>query len=355
MKIAYVLELDLTSQLGVRNKLIRQINEWKSQGQDVRVFVTSPNSVDFEGLDVVNVINGSRSRVKRYLNRVFCSLRIRSKLKKFSPDVIYYRLNVYYPGLGLILSSFPVVTEVNSLDTVEIKRFGPVVSFFYSLARRVLMSKVDAFVAVSNEIAGSLDCFAKPIQVVSNGINVEDSDSDGFRSSNRAKKFAFVGSPDQVWHGVDRILELASLLPEYEFHIIGPSEASLNQQQANVYWHGYLKGEELRKLYAEMGYAIGTLCWQRIGMKEGSPLKVREYLTHDLPTIVGYLDTDLEADSAILNIKDQSKELSVSMNDVREFLDNWETRSINKVTLGKVSIENKEKLRTDFLFQIAAR
>ena len=56
--------------------------------------------------------------------------------------------------------------------------------------------------------------------------------------------------------------------------------------------HGTLSGDAYWAVLGRADVAIGSLAMERAGLREGSPLKVREYLLAGIPTVIGYEDTD---------------------------------------------------------------
>jgi hypothetical protein len=107
--------------------------------------------------------------------------------------------------------------------------------------------------------------------------------------ANDRPRAVFAGSPAMAWHGVDRLLELAREAPQVDFDLVGPEPGPV---PPNVTVHGTLAGERYWAVLGRADVAIGSLAMDRAGLREGSPLKVREYLLGGIPTIIGYEDTD---------------------------------------------------------------
>lgn len=103
--------------------------------------------------------------------------------------------------------------------------------------------------------------------------------------------------------GIDFILDLAGLEPQFEFHIVGGEDADIafwsEQAPANVRFHGYLKPAELAGQYREADLCIAPHRG-RVEMAGGggdisswmSPMKIFEYMAHrkavvaaDLPVL----------------------------------------------------------------------
>ena len=88
------------------------------------------------------------------------------------------------------------------------------------------------------------------------------------------------------------------------FHIVGDGDKKLvnelkkivknNNLEKYVIFYGYKSGKDLDEIYNKTDIAIGSLGFSRIGLKEGSPLKTREYIAKGLPVILGYDDMSLK-------------------------------------------------------------
>jgi hypothetical protein len=218
--------------------------------------------------------------------------------------------------------------------------------------RRALLHAASGVVAVSGELATS----SRSRLVLGNGLDAGDVPL--FPApANARPRIAFIGSPRQPWHGVDKIVELARLLPDLDVDVIGPRREEIEGASSNVYGHGVLPPSQYRLLLERADAAVGTLALHRKRMGEASPLKVREYLLSGIPTMIAYDDTDLrEIDAPWLlrlpnveeNVRDnveaihafvkQSRGLRVPRADVEHRLDSRE----------------KERLRLEYLERLCA-
>jgi len=123
------------------------------------------------------------------------------------------------------------------------------------------------------------------------------------------------------WHGWDNVIEAMRLLREnhhanfaVKFTIIGegPELRNLKRQAEssgladNVRFLGMLYNDELYAQFADAHFGVGSLGWSRIGLKEASPLKAREYIAAGVPVIYATKDPDLENSEPIaLRIKEE--------------------------------------------------
>ena len=90
--------------------------------------------------------------------------------------------------------------------------------------------------------------------------------ANGNRYTRSKLNIIFVGSPDQPWHGLDKILRLAELFPQYIFHIV---VKNFSCELANIvtYPDG-LYGDELNDLYLQCDIGIGSLSLHHKNMNE---------------------------------------------------------------------------------------
>lgn len=109
------------------------------------------------------------------------------------------------------------------------------------------------------------------------------------------------------WHGIDRLLRgLANYsgTPGVVLHVVGNGpELSHLQELAEelgigdrAVFHGFRTGEDLDAFFDQCHVAVGSLAIHRIGLKEASILKAREYCARGIPFIYGISDPDFPAD-----------------------------------------------------------
>lgn len=123
------------------------------------------------------------------------------------------------------------------------------------------------------------------------------------------KKIGYVGSLYQG-RGIELILELAKLLPSFEFHIAGGSSKEImyykskHEVKNNVIFHGFISQKKLIKFYEKVSLllmpyqekiktsnnGIDTSNWM-------SPLKLFEYMSTGLPII----SSDLQSIKSVVS------------------------------------------------------
>jgi hypothetical protein len=359
MKIAYVAEWDAFGNSGVLTKIKAQITQWEKNGHEVKVFMISSTYGDRKELDDNFIVFFSKFMkktkngfAKKLFNRLFNGKKIFESVKEFSPNMIYYRQNSWYPFLIKTLNIAPCIMELNTDDLSEMQLFGFFKRNLYLLGRKKIIHTCSAFVSVSNEIATLYKKYKKPIEIISNGFDFTNFKIDKLvnfqKSDNYKPQLIFVGTPDMSWHGVDIYLKLASLLPEFEFHLVGPV---LKATPINVHQHGYLNKNKLYDLYKCIDIGVGTLALFRKKMKEASPLKTREYAAFGLPMIVGYWDTDLHDFNSVLQINTGSLESEID--NLKIFIKSWSGKRIEVTRYSSIlDYKTKEEKRLNFFKQV---
>lgn len=362
-KIAYVADGYAYKNSGVLRKITQTVNVWREFGHDVQLYMISPPPETGDGLRVsdakvfhpglFNLVPPSLRYKAKYLNKILSAPSLAKALREFAPDVVYFRQTVWFPGLlqSLQEAAAHLVVEVNTLDVNEYRLRGGLEGFVHLQTRHWLLRKASGIVAVTNEMAESLKGFNCPVAAVSNGFDVQAVSPRPVPQNSRIQ-LVFVGSPGFAWHGVDKIEELAEGLPEMDFHLVG---SQLTSNLSNVINHGYMQHSDLEKLYQSMDVGIGSLALSRNEMREGSTLKVREYLAYGLPVIITHVDMDVHDSPFVLSL-DEDMELTAKLRAIKEYVHTWKGRSIRREdVIQRIDFHVKEKCRLDFFRTIMTR
>jgi len=291
MKIAYLIHHDISKNDGVTKKIRTQKEYWEKYGHVVKVFAVVPSKAKSDLVASQYVSNGYiHSRLR--LNNLLLS-----DIDSFSPDCVYFRYDTWSLTLSKILKRYKVITELNTFDLGEFKllmykqkSLKSVLRFFvYKCLRSRIFKQVYAIVGVTKEIISqdSIKKFKKSSIYIPNSIDLNYYQLLKKNQNDSPINLFFMGTPNQPWHGVDIIEEMAKELPQYTFHIVGIDGHSKD----NIYWHGYLSQDEYSKILSSTHICIGSLALHRNNMREACPLKVREYLAYGFPIIIGYDET----------------------------------------------------------------
>ena len=353
MRIAYVCYWNVLRTDGVARKIATQAAHWDALGNETRVFCLSrARSTDLPWeLFTFDSLAG-RVRQTRKLERA---------VRAWAPDVVYVRHDVFLPPLGGLLRALPAVAEVQSNEIAEptVRAGKTRVSLLYEhLSSRLILSRVRGIVTVSHEIAGMdfVTSRRKPTVVIGNGIDL-DGIAELPPANREGRRLAFLATLGQPWHGVDKILWLAGELPDVTFHFIGwARENFLSPPPPNVVAHGVLSREEYEPILASCDAGIGTLALHRIDMNEASTLKVREYLAHGLPVVLGYEDTDLKGLDPwyVLQLPNEESNVRNGLGRISHFLDVVHGRRVPRHEIaGRIDAAAKERIRVEFLEQFA--
>jgi glycosyltransferase involved in cell wall biosynthesis len=197
--------------------------------------------------------------------------------------------------------------------------------------------------------------YRKPTCVIANGVNL-----DKFiqlpAPANHIPHLVFIGNPGCLWHGIDKLVTLARLVPDIQLDIIGYSELpDLEPLPENITLHGYLALKEYQNVLASADVAVSSLALHRVQLEEASPLKSRECLAFGLPLVLAYIDTDLDDLKCDLLLKIPNKEDNIQTHsqDIREFAYKMRGLRVNHSQIIKLDQTDKELDRIDFFKRIA--
>lgn len=371
MRIAYLTEWPPYVESGVLRKMLGQIDAWRAAGHAAEIFTlvplqdraTAPGFAE-RGRVVGSFTQAQLERHPRarlgFLNKIVSAGKLRAALAAFKPDVLYYRQNgPWYPGLGGILRRWPSVAEINTYEGAENALWGGTFRRFQEATRRRVLGSVAGMVCMTQEIADHEAWSGKPHAVIGNAFWGEPVDVPP--TTHAYPHFVFTGSPmtlDQSanWHGVDKLAQLAAIEPRSQFHIAGMEAQDFPElaQRGNVTFHGMLDAASLSALYARCDVGIGTLALHRKAMEEACPLKVRDYLMHRLPVIIGYHEAQPELNDVpyVLQIGNHDRNVLDNLMAILVFGRKWAGKRV-KADLGFLTSHAIEARRLDFLAQIA--
>jgi Glycosyltransferase Family 4 len=344
LKIAYVIAGTFDKESGVVKKIYNQIKEWEKHGNQVKLFC-------FTKREVTNLLKSLDIEIINFRNNFSFVLNpfLTKKVLRWRPDIVYFRQDFFTLSFYFLFNKLPTVIEYNSDDIEEAKLiYSFPVRIFHLITRELINKSAVGFVTVTYELEKKLEKYNKPIITIANGI---DRNTVKIQRKNHTSKIInvlFLGSPNQPWHGVDKIYYLASKLPDVDFHLVGiTDEVALD----NVHTYGYLNLEQYVKIVEVCDVGIGTLALHRKKMNEASPLKVREYLHFGLPVIIGYEDTDFigKEEDFILKIPNNEDNIENNIHLVSDFIKNSKYITVDRKKIAHIYFEEKEKKRLGFL------
>lgn len=281
MRIAYIGRWSTEPGDGVHAKVSAQVAHWRSKGHEAELF----------GLPLVAY---GRASVGLRSIAASCAdtMRLRRAVAAFTPDLVYARYGLFVPPLRPLQRRTTSVVELNAnhrAETAVLRHPGR--RALHALTGRSLLRECSGLVCVAHEIARDAAALGRPICVIANGAQLVGDVTPPAQSSRPLA--AFLAGAPMPWHGVDKLVALARLMPEWDFALIGVERSALpGPAPENVELHPPMPREGYAPLLARADFGVGPLALHRAGLDEASPLKVREYLAHGLPVVLASQDTD---------------------------------------------------------------
>ena len=339
VRLAYVCYWNLAAEDGVSRKIRGQVDAWVGAGHDVRVFAIPPTSI--------------RDRWRR-------SVAVAREIEAYAPEVVYMRYDLFLPPVWGVVGRVPTAVEINSAERAELGLRGRgrrARLAFNALNRRYVLGRARGVVAVTNELAADMDDGGRRAIVIPNGFDVAAVAAlpPPPAARERRTKFVFLGSAGHSWHGVDKIVKLAELLPAFDFEVIGiPPDST--PPVPNLVLRRHLPRDEYVPALASADVAIGSLAMHRIGIAEASPLKVREYLAFGLPVVIGYTDTDFaDVDPwYLLRLPNREDNVTSHAAEIAAFAEQVRGRRVDRAEVAaRIDAAGKEQRRLAFLGELA--
>lgn len=354
MRIAYVsLHWPRLRNSGVGKKIHSQVTTWRRMGHEVRLFMHTHNHEPVSDLiDASFHFYSSSGKLSAEFSRIDAMRRMLRDVRDYSPDIIYLRYGIYVYPAHLLMKIAPVVEEINTNDLTQHEGLGRVHSLYNRFTRGIFLHQVRGLISVSQELADSpaFAVYRKPVKVIANGIGLKDFPALP-PAQNTIPRLVFIGNPGNNWHGIDKLIALARLVPDIIVDIIGydelPGFAPLPE---NVILHGYLSVEQYKNILARADVAISSLALHRIQLEEASPLKSRECLAFGLPLVVAYKDTDLDGLGCdfVLKIPNTEGNIQTHASAIREFAYRMRNVRVPQEALQVLDQDIKEMERLSF-------
>jgi hypothetical protein len=360
MRIAYVsLHWPRTRNNGVGKKIASQLALWNAMGHEARLFM---HAAQYEPLsDLIEAdyfFYTTAGKIKTELNRIAAMARMIAAVREFHPDVIYLRYGIYVFPAHRLMDIAPVIEEINTNDLTQHEELGGIYSLYNRLTRGIVLRRVHGLITVSRELAASsaFASYRKRTQVIANGWELDDFPQLP-APYNTIPRLAFMGNPGYPWHGVDKLVTLARLLPEIQLDIIGYQELpGLEPLPENITLHGYLSTQDYKTVLSSADVAVSSLALHRVPLEEASPLKSRECLAFGLPLVIAYIDTDLDDLNCdfLLRIPNKEDNIHTHAPVIRDFVYRMRGRRANReILMSHIGSRQKELTRLSFFGQIA--
>lgn len=286
-RILYVVFHPIFKNDGVTKKINSQIQSWRKNNVDVKVIAFTNEIGDTMINDAIQIESKSFLKSRIILNKKFKEI-----VNSFNPNYIYSRYDTININL-LYARKYNLVYEINTNDLKESlillktnKKIKDLLRLtIYFLFRRINLSTAQSCVFVTSDLANQYKKFNLNTIISPNTIDLNRFKVVKEINNNRTSLF-FIATPNQPWHGIEYIVEMSKKLPEYIFNVVGISGTNTS----NLFFHGYLNQKAYLEILETCHICIGSFGIHKYGLKESSPLKVREYLAYGYPTILGYKD-----------------------------------------------------------------
>jgi glycosyltransferase involved in cell wall biosynthesis len=340
MKIAYVCYWNMSRRDGVAAKIRSQLDHWQHAGHEAELFFLTPEPAPDRADENAFLFSGATSRIA-------ATARLAAAVRRFRPDLLYLRYDVFTPPLARAFGTWPAVAEFNSNIAAELQARSSGTATYERIQRRFLLPRLAGAVAVTHELERALQRERRQLTttVISNGVDlgpatahVEDGSS---------PRLVYLGE-GVYWQGIDKIVELAEALPEWRFDVVGADRCPAPE---NVAWHGFMSPDRYASILARADVGLGTLALHRKQMEEACPLKVRRYLEFGLPVILAYTDTDLVGLDPwwLLRLPNSEHNVAERLDLIEAFVDEVKGRRVSRVEVEPlVSASAKETARLEF-------
>jgi hypothetical protein len=358
MRIAYV-ALHLEQKIiqgGVGRKIASHLEIWQEMGHEAKLFLLTPDVLFFPSAQIFpfqSTINkpGWLRFSSREIARSQALAGLIREVRVYSPDVIYLRFGLFSFPLHSLYQIAPVFVELNTVDADEYRYRGRFYYWMNLLARRVELGLASGLVPASREIGTANQEFAKPMRVVTNGIDLR-SVQPLPAPANFRPRLVLVGTPGYSWHGVDKLIKFAGHYPDLQIDIVGYGPAEVKGPvPENVRLHGFLSLAGVKQVLSTADVVFGTIALHRKKMQEASPLKIREALGFGIPVILPYDDTDFldNVFDFILQIPNTEDNLVIHGDLVHDFSYRMRGKRAD-IDAIRVRIDQREKERNRLAF-----
>lgn len=353
MKIAYLLDDDIYTVSGVMQKILQQTSKWLEMGHSI-YFVSSKSltiySSDKKVIYQLKHFEINLGRFGTALKLLHSSYYLEKLLQNIQFDILYMRYRLYMPFFAKVLKKHKVIMEINGNDILEYRLYSILTHIYNKYTRNLFLKHIDGFVSVSHELKNIIECFGKKIEVISNGINALEYDMVNYQ--NKSPNLVFIGTPNQPWQGIDKIIKLASYFENYYFLLIGTE----GENTKNLKYYGYLSQNDSTKIIQKCDIGIGTLSSYVNGLEEASPLKTRQYLACGLPLIYAYDDTDLIGNEPY-TLKLKNCEDNINYEEIKLFIERvFNNRALKSAArefaVNQLDYKLKEKKRLEFFQKV---
>ncbi len=389
MKVLFFAQLNDKEHSGVAKKVRSQAQALGELGEDVFLFLLAPykevvlyryNSLDKSlGLVKTRVLpSNPHGEIKKYKSYKDGYLFLRETLLDHAIDAVYFRKIPPFPfvlrlfkemraeGIRILFEypTYPYFQEL--LSAKEYKNILLEILFQNKLRRMV-----DHFFIITDSVSAA-KISVKNWTRFSNGFDV-----DSVRKKNPSNAKWQKGEPlhclavanVSFWHGLDRMVKglaiyrqmISSEKQPIFLHVVGNGNGLVELKEIvrqlaleeHVFFHGPLYGPDLDTMFDRCHIGVGSLGIHRIGLKEASILKAREYCARGIPFILAAEDPDFTVSFKFIK-KFPSDDTPISMEGILDFaeqilIDNSYIVDMRAYAFEYLSWEKKMRIVQDYL------
>ena len=346
--IVYFFEWNFSANTSAALKVKDQIKIWKSKS-NCNLVVVCPSQYSSEWKHDADFIFIYSNKFKRLFTRFQATKFI---LKQFKGNIIYRRYGIFTPTDIYLIRKIKTILEFNTNNNLYYRDRSYILFLYHKFQLLFLTGKLKGGCAVTNEIKNLQPLKIK--NVTSTFTNSIDLSRVAYRksaSNGTTLNLVFLGSENFSWNGIDRLIYLAEIFPDFYFHFIGISPVT--NAPSNITWIKPLYGEVLERKLAEMDIGISTLELEVLGLKEAAPLKTRTYLAAGLPIIGVSEDAGIKNCSRYFAKMKFENETSILINreEVRKFVVNSKNRVVPVKSLREINSKVVEDYRLRFILK----
>lgn len=317
-------EIDELGPSGVAKKVIAQCKAFQNYFGAKNVFLSSYVGEEYLvrsllGGDCAKLHTGTSDKKKLQLKEIYCQLP--EFISNEGIDCVYYRC----PGLDVFSHTFfkrlreagvSILLEIPTWPFWQEKRREIAAALRQNPLRGFLKAcGAIGYWVESHRLNGLIDgvvTFADVDEIwgcpaigISNGYDFASVPKVATKRRGNEIRMV-VAATLRRNHGIDRAIKSVAhyngSVP-VSLHVAGEGDASdelrlladdLGVLDSSVFFHGFLQGDKLWKLYSECDVGISALGFHRYGVYDCSPLKTKEYLAAGLPCIGTVSERDMQ-------------------------------------------------------------
>jgi hypothetical protein len=184
---------------------------------------------------------------------------------------------------------------------------------------------------------------------IPNSINLNNRSEINRTNINGTINLLFIGTEGHIWHGLDKLLNLANQTLMFNYHIIG----IIGANKENVFYYGKQNTDQIAELMKNINICISSLSMNSIGLTEACPLKTREYIASGFPIVIGYDDSAFIHENLLPNLVYKINLDELNLNQYISFCEKYRNFIIDEIDKYKFVASAKfEKNRIKIINEI---